>query len=356
MSRFLSKKLESIVPYKVTLNSAWESTNEDVLKLDWNESARMLYEELEVQYPDLNLNWYPKLLNRELLSALADYCGLSKESSLYYAASSDLVHENILKVFINPGDKVLMLTPTYDNFRFSVEVYGGLVSKLDWKYVGNIQEELLKNQFRICYICSPNNPTGQYLFENSLRTLLVSNASTLFIIDEAYIEFSESASMITLTRDFDNIIITRTLSKAFGLAGIRFGYCIAESTLIEDIWGYNNPKLVSMFTQSLALKALSDIDRMTESVESIKLNRQLLADYLEKNGFQINCLMSGNFILFKDTCESLLENNLNALVSQGIFLRSLNHINGLERNFRITVPAFNDIDNLIQRFKTVFGR
>jgi hypothetical protein len=65
MSRFLSKKLESIVPYKVTLNSAWESANVDVLKLDWNESARMLHKDLEVQYAGLNLNWYPKLLNKD---------------------------------------------------------------------------------------------------------------------------------------------------------------------------------------------------------------------------------------------------------------------------------------------------
>lgn len=349
MSRFLSKKLESIVPYKVTLNDAWSSQADNVLKLDWNESAGVLQEELMKSYSELRLNWYPKLINYSLIESLASYCGVSKRS-LYYGVSSDLVQENILKLLLDLGDKVLMLSPTYDNFRFSAEVYGGQVVKIPWSNIDRLASTLKSSYFKLCYICNPNNPTGHVMDRGVLGDLLSDNRETLFIVDEAYIEFAIEFSVVDLVKKFDNIIVTRTLSKAYGLAGIRFGYCAGDPSLVKLLWGYNNPKLVSMFTQNAALHALENKSSMFDSVERIRLNREEISSFLKNHDLTVLGALRGNFVLFRDTDSKIMERNLHKLIESGLFIRKLGHIPGLESSYRISVPSCQeDLELLLKR-------
>lgn len=349
MSKFLSKKLESIVPYKVTLNDAWLSGSNEPLKLDWNESAGIIQSEYLDGYEDLRLNWYPKLVNTELIDAISNYSGVSTDS-IYYGVSSDLVQESILKITLDIQDKVLLLTPTYDNFRFSVEVYGGKVVRLPWTNLDQLDVTLESSRFKMCYICNPNNPTGDVIDRNVLKRILTRHSETLFLVDEAYIEFAGDYSAINLVSEFVNIIVTRTLSKAFGLAGIRFGYCAANPSLISDLWGYNNSKLVSMFTQKAALYAFQNWNLMIDSVDRIKVNREELSKYLKNEGFSVLGYLRGNFVLFRDSDDKFIEKNFHKMAQLGLFIRSLGHVSGLENTYRISIPASSeDMALLISR-------
>tara|TARA_X000000950_G_C13915862_1_gene660972 strand:+ start:122 stop:1192 length:1071 start_codon:yes stop_codon:yes gene_type:complete len=340
MSKFLINRLKSVNPYKVSSHKAWEDLSLDLLKADWNESDELFWPKgfFKENQENLNLNWYPNLHNTKIKQLLANYVNLNSEN-IYYTNSSDIVQENILKVFIDSGNRVLILTPTYDNFRFSSEVFGAKTFSHKWEDLDLLEKKIELIKPKIQYICNPNNPTGDIMTLDQIEYLVKKYKEIIFIIDEAYWEFSETNSAASLVVENENIIVTRTLSKAFGLAGLRFGYCCAEKNIINDLYNYTSPKQVQTLTQVIVEKVLSNIDYLYTNLSKIKRNYSIIFDELLKNNFiSSSSNPNTNFILFKKKGVTSKEIQ-HFFELKHISIRSLDHIDDLQAYVRLSIPA-----------------
>ena len=315
----------------------------EILKLDWNEAA--IPPAPEVAEAVLNLaakqdifNLYPAVYNKELLNALSNYTGLPAEN-LQYFASSDYLHEYIAEVFINIGDPVLILWPSYDNFRLTAEGAGSKIyySELEPDFNFNFRKfeaDLQKIFPSLVYICNPNNLTGTLIEPELIEKLLNNFPDTLFLIDEAYGEFAGS-SVNDLVLSHDNLMVSHTMSKAFALAGFRFGYLAADYKIINDISKVRNPKNITAFAQAACLAALSNTEYMFNYVREVKAAREFFINFINLNlNNNLKAYTShGNFVLIK--CESSFIKNkiLAGLEAENIFVRNIS----LENCFRVTV-------------------
>jgi histidinol-phosphate aminotransferase len=199
---------------------------------------------------------------------------------------------------------------------------------------------------QVVYLCSPNNPTGHTLDQNALSVALTKNSDTLFIVDEAYIEFSPTADVSRLIRDFENLIITRTFSKAWGLAAFRVGYIIACPTLIDNVNVYVNIKHVNALAKIAIRWSLQNPEYMLRYVERIQLNVHRLKEHYKSPEITVYNNFSGFILLEFDTFQSKID-HLQALRTKGIYIRDLGHLDGFEKFVRITVPY--DIEGFINR-------
>lgn len=309
--KFVNKYLRNFVPYKLASHKIWTvniDERKNVLKLDWNEATIAPSPKVEERIKKLVsepsfYNLYPSTCNKELLELLAKYLNLPTEN-LQYFAGSDSLHEYVAKLYITVGDPVLLLGPTYDNFRLTAEVCGANI------YYYNIDESFHfdKNGFikkiddiepSIVYICNPNNPIGTLLSVSYIKQLLDSYPQVLFLIDEAYAEFS-GVSAKELVLDYENVLISRTMSKAFALANFRFGYLIASKNNIEYISSIRNPKNITTFAQEAAMGALSDIPYMKKYVNMVNFARNQFMEDLRHYNDILDCIPgNGNFVLLK---------------------------------------------------------
>jgi histidinol-phosphate aminotransferase len=339
--------LENINPYKVASHKVFDNRLVDHLKLDWNEGTVSLYKNKLIdgiiEYIDkIGLNIYPDVANEELLRLLSDYASVSSENIQYFS-SSDSSHEVLTRTFLNVNDCVLILGPTYDNFRLNCETMGAKCFFTEYKnssieIITSIQKSIEKINPKLVYICNPNNPTGDILERDVLVSLIRNNKNVLFIIDEAYFEFGGiTLSDICLTDV--NLIITRTMSKAFCLAGIRFGYIIAPKLLLSSINKVRNPKSVAALSQICAIVALNNIDEMKSYVKEVLNAKVEFVDRLiaMNIGINIRAESGGNFLLMEFKDEYLRKIFISAFNGHNIYVREFTHISGLEKYLRITI-------------------
>ncbi|WP_238386833.1 pyridoxal phosphate-dependent aminotransferase [Campylobacter sp. MIT 19-121] len=277
-----NKNIQELSPYVSIPHKVWDIENKKgVLKLDWNEAtippSPKVFQAIQSFLKDNFLNWYPNTNNISLLESLAKYCRVSIENIQTFA-SSDAAHEFILSVFLENSDKIAIISPTYDNFRARAQGIGikTLPFMLDADFELNFEllnKFIITNNIKCVYICNPNNPTGKAYDKEKLTKLLQDFEQVLFIIDEAYYEFY-GTSMQDLVQQYKNIIITRTFSKAFALAGLRIGYVISHSENILALNKLRNPKNVNALAQVAAIAALNDLEYTQNYINEVKLARK----------------------------------------------------------------------------------
>ena len=344
-------RLRGIKPYKASSPKAWAYSNDpEVLKLDWTEStinpSPKVFEAVNRLIINKKWNWYPDINNTVLIKALASYCG-ARQSQIQFFASSDALHEYIVRCYVSSEDKILVVTPTYDNFRAVAETNGGNVQnynlnsnyELDFQ---QLQKDIKHINPKIFYLVNPNNPTGKFI---KLETLITSNPNILFIIDEAYFEFT-SLSIANLTNHLENLIISRTFSKAFGLASFRIGYCIANESIIDTLNKIRNPKSVSLFAQEAALAALNDIQYVASYVEEVNLAKDMFFEFLRQQNWAEPIKGSGNFI-FVEIKDNLKGKLISFLEENKVFIRDYGHLEQTENFVRITIGTIDQMKKLI---------
>ncbi|WP_418626579.1 pyridoxal phosphate-dependent aminotransferase [Anaerosinus sp.] len=355
----MNKYVEKLEPYKTIAVDYWNENEEAVLKLDWNESTIPPSEAVQKKVCEVlhsrQLNWYPPLKNDELLDKLAVYCNVDK-TKIQYFLGSDSAHESIIKAFLNPEENVLLIAPTYDNFRATVESYGGRIKKvflnekfeLDSYVENNIFNNLSNKEIKIVYICNPNNPTGSIFPIDYIEFLIAEFSDVFFIIDEAYYEFCELSS-IKLVEKYKNIIITRTFSKAFSLASFRMGYIISDKENIEFINRVRNPKNIPMISQYAAIAALDDLEYMKKYVSEVRESRDnfiknintISTDFLKA----INSYSNYVFLIINKEIRNEL---LKCLIKKKIFVRDY-RIPEMENCYiRITIGKKEEMQKVIE--------
>ena len=353
---FYNKYVQKLKPYSLVSHKAWElKDTKNVLKLDWNEAtiqpSPKVKENIIKFLENGNLSWYPDVNNKILLNEISKYVNLPLENIQYFA-SSDSLHEYIAKAFVETGDSVLMIAPTYDNFRSTFEASGAEIAFYTLlekdKFEINLSvfnDYLLKNKPKIVYICSPNNPTGTVYTNEQIKFLISQNQDIFFVIDEAYCEFSYHTCK-DLVKEFENILICRTFSKAFGLASFRIGYALSSKQNLEFISKIRNPKNISTISQIAAISALKDIEYMQKYANDIKNSKKFFDDKMREMGYDVFGV-GGNFTLIKINLQKK-KDFIEFLEKNGIFVRDYGHVKDMQEFLRITIGTKEQMSRVLE--------
>lgn len=366
--KFPNKYLRNIKPYKLASHKIWSvdpKRRMDILKLDWNEStippspkvkeriASMLLE------PDF-FNLYPTTNNEKLISALSRYVCIPEENVQYFSGS-DALHEYICKVFISVGDPVIILGPSYDNFRLTCQANGADVYFSNYKDDFTFDSVRFENDINekepaVVYICNPNNPTGNIHSKDYIEHLLNDFPDTLFLLDEAYYEFSGITAK-DLVLNYDNLLISRTMSKAFGLANFRVGYLIASRDNISFVNKIRNPKNLTTFAQESAFAALCDSDYMWRYVEEVHKGMDYFYNAAKEYKDKMKVYESnGNFMLVQFRSQSEKLAIIDYLAENNIFVRNTTQAPCVLNCFRITIGTVEQMKRVVEVIGEYYGK
>lgn len=362
MRQFVNDYLLNLRPYKTVPQEIWSMDREEkekVLKLDWNEATLEPAPEVKTAVLDFLhsedfFHLYPATYNDDLMELLSKYAGVPK-TNLQYFASSDALHEYFSKLFIRPGDKVLILWPSYDNFRSTAEANGAkvLFSKLgsDFRFdLEKLKMDIKREHPKVAYICNPNNPTGHSLRKEEMEGLIESCPDTMFLIDEAYAEFARQ-SLNELALGHENVCVSHTMSKAFGLANFRFGYLIASADTIDLINRVRNPKNIPTLTQTAVIAALRHKDYMWKYVDEVTRAREWLLEKLQDEEMLewVRAYPSrANFVLVKCKDMETRSRIYYSLREQKIYVRQLSQSADLLCCIRITIGTRKQMEKVYQ--------
>lgn len=361
---YINKYLRNFKPYNVASHKIWQvnpSDRDDILKLDWNEAtiepAPQVSERLKSLLQDgAFLNLYPATYNSTIIKLLSDYTGL-KAKYIQYFASSDSLEEYISKLFITVGDPVLILWPSYDNFRLTAQVAGAYVMyyEMDEGFRFNrekFEEKIDRKNPSLVYICNPNNPTGLQLPKEYIEHLLIKYSQTMFLIDEAYWEFS-GVTCQDLVIQHDNILIARTMSKAFAMANIRFGYLISSSENIQFISSIRNPKNITTFAQEAVIGALENTQYMWDYVKEVRQAREEFVKAINALPYNLFTAFesNGNFVLISCHSNLIKQEILAYLQRNNIFVRNLSQSDSVQNCIRVSIGLPSQMKRVVTYFQ-----
>ena len=345
----MSFDINNLIRENVKLMKPYSSARDEFEDFD---TADMIFLDANENPFQNGVNRYPDPQQSNVKSVLATQNKVSKKQILL-GNGSDEVLDLIFRAFCEPKvDNVITLPPTYG-------MYGVLAN------LNNIEnrEVLLSSDFqpkveqilevvdacsKILFLCSPNNPSGNSFSDDAVVKLLESFKG-LVVIDEAYIDFSEKESWLNRLSDYPNLIITQTLSKAYGLAGIRLGICYASEEIIAVLNKIKPPYNVNELTQQRALKRLSNPEKIKWEIASIIEQREQLLKVLVDVKFVEKIYPTeANFILIKvDDANKRYDE----LIAKGIVIRNRTTQPLCENTLRLTIGTEEENKKLIEVLK-----
>ncbi len=233
-------------------------------------------------------NRYPNGVANPVRAALAKYNGLSKDQIIVGNGSDDLI-ELIVKVFVSLGEEVIIPIPTFFVYwRHATEILGGkpvfAPRTADFGIdVESLVQKATSPLAKVIFIANPNNPTGNFVPREVIVEIL-ERVNCIVVVDECYYEMCQK-TVVDLVDKYNNLIILRSLSKSFGLAGLRIGYGVANPTCIDYLYRATQTFPVNRIAQAAALVALNDLDYMRAKLEQVRQEREKLAQRLQTLGF-----------------------------------------------------------------------
>lgn len=274
---------------------------------------------------------------------------------IFLGNGSDEAIDILFRCFCEPGiDEVVIFPPTYGMYEVSANINNVKLNKVPLTSTFQIDLEALelaiKPNTKIIWICSPNNPTGNSIDREAIE-LILNNFDGLVVIDEAYINFSRQQSWLADLQDYPNLVVLQTLSKAWGLAGIRLGMAFASTEIIAYFNKIKPPYNISEPVQELAVKALEEIGQVNDMIVTLVNERQQLATaFLQLEEVLEVYPSDANFLLvrFKDT-----SGVYNYLVGQGIVVRDRSNVLLCEGCLRITVGTPLENKKLLESLNTI---
>ncbi len=319
-----------------------------------SDGAEMIFLDANENPFENGVNRYPDPQQRNLKSLLAQQRNVS-ENNILLGNGSDEVLDLVFRAFCEPNqDNVITLPPTYGMYKVLAGI-NAVVNKevmLTADFEPNVAQilEAVDTNTKLIFICSPNNPTGN-AFSNGKIQQLLEGFKGLVVIDEAYIDFTESEGWLSKLLDYPNLIVTQTLSKAYGMAGIRLGICYASKEVITILNKIKPPYNVNELTQDRACQRVSNIIEVEKEVGKILEGRQALIQALEALGFVEKIYPTdANFILVKvDNADKRYQELLDARV----VVRNRNNQPLCTNTLRFTVGTEKENKKLIATLKTL---
>lgn len=342
INRLVRENVRQLKPYS-SARDEYVSDGTQMIFLDANENPF-----------NTGLNRYPDPQQRSLKELLVARKGVQSDQILL-GNGSDEVLDLIYRAFCEPGtDNVITLPPTYGMYKVLADV--NAVENREVVLMGNFDPDVdgiitaADDYSKLLFLCSPNNPTGNSFSREAVVSLL-KNFPGLVVIDEAYIDFSSEKSWLHALADWPNLIITQTLSKAYGLAAIRLGICYASPEIIAVLNRIKPPYNVNELTQIKAFEGLSDTAGVQQAVERILRERELLQRELAA----ISCVKEvfpsdANFILARMDDAG---RRYNELLAKGLVVRNRSGQPLCANTLRFTVGAPEENKVLIEALKAL---
>ncbi len=305
------------------------------------------------------LNRYPEPQPKKLKALLADFYEIT-EDKLLITRGSDEGIDLLIRLFCTYNeDEILALEPTFGMYRVSASLQGvacktcKLIAEDDFKFDKHALLSSVTDKTKLVFLCSPNNPTGQIIpFEDITAIAKALQGQSVLVVDEAYIEFSNQASASTLIKDFDNVVVLRTLSKAMGLAGARVGSVIANKKLIFWLSSIIAPYPTPTPVANAAIEKLCSQAAKAcyqQEIEELNKARDTLYTFLKSQPTVIKIWQSyGNFLL----CQ-FKENVYQILLDQGIVIRDFSSSLDIENLVRISIGTPNENEKLMKTIREI---
>lgn len=343
LDSIVRKNIKTLVPYASARD---EFSGEASVFLDANENA--LGSPLMKWY-----NRYPDPMQWKVKEKISFIKQVPKEN-IFLGNGSDEPIDNLLRCFCEPHhDEIIVMPPTYGMYEVYANIHGVHINYVpmtaDYQIDLEALEAAIQPNTKIIWICTPNNPTGNSLDRQSIEMIL-NNFDGLVVVDEAYINFSRQQSFVSDLQEYPNLIVLQTLSKAWGLAGLRMGMAFASKEIISYMNKVKSPYNISVPVQELALKALDEVGQVNDMIKQLvqlrdKLTTDLLAveHVLKVNPSDTNFLL----VTFKES-----KRLYDYLLKQGIVVRDRSNVKFCEGSLRITVGNEKENEALLNAIKS----
>lgn len=348
----LSRHLRTLKPYE----SARRLFSGGQLWLNANESPFAN----DYQIDPTRFNRYPDCQPHKVIRAYAEYAGLQSEQVLVSRGADEGI-ELLVRAFCTPAeDSILICPPTYGMYAISAETFNVGVHRAPLKEDFSLDLSAMKTfvgKTKLVFICSPNNPTGTRVAREQIEQVLEWFAdSALVVVDEAYIEFDADNAWASAIADYPNLVVLRTLSKAFALAGLRCGFTLANAEVIQSLLKVIAPYPVPEPVAQIAEQALSPtgLAKVNEQVQALQLEKSRLAETLPTLG---DITLVGddkaNFLLIRTAAKQEL---MDYLVAQGLLIRDQSKQMQLENCLRVSVGTAPENDQLVDAIQHFFAQ
>lgn len=349
LDKITRENIKKLVPYSSARD---EYKGKEGVFLDANENSFGAPIATGNKY-DANLNRYPDPMQLQVKEKLSKIKGLPMQN-IFLGNGSDEAIDILFRAFCNPGkDNIIVCPPTYGMYEVSANINDVAVKKIsltkdEFQLDLNSILNAIDSQTKLIFICCPNNPTGNAVAWSSIKTIL-EKFDGLVVLDEAYINFASYRSLIPELLNYPNLVILQTLSKAWGLAGLRVGMAFASEPIIDLFNKIKPPYNINVVSQQIALDALNNIDKVNIWIKEIVKERQNLKAEIEKLSYVLKVYPSeANFLLVKTIDANKV---YHFLESKEIIVRNRNSVTLCEACIRITVGTIEENKLLMNALK-----
>ncbi len=302
------------------------------------------------EFANMDVNFYPTTYSDPLRTALAEYYGLEMDN-IVAGNGSDEMLDVCFKALLQCGETVVTPYPTYALHSFFVKVNAGNIVQVDLdKRFQLDSDEINKTDGKIVLLCTPNNPTANAFRMKDVKEIIEGRDRPV-IVDEAYGEFVKD-SFIPLVNGYDNLIVTRTFSKAFGLAGMRVGYAVSNKKLAHILLRAKTPLSLNLLSEMTAIAALKNTGFVKRTIQMVDRQRGPLSKGLESLGFKV-FRSDTNFILVRSPIPS--DELVTKLANKGILIRDFGKLRMMENCVRITIGTAKMNSFLLKLLREVLG-
>ncbi|MGC8823313.1 MAG: histidinol-phosphate transaminase [Bacteroidales bacterium] len=338
LDKLVRKNILSLTPYSSARD---EFKGEAEVYLDANENP--------FNYP---YNRYPDPLQLRVKEKISTLKGVPVEN-IFLGNGSDEPIDLVIRIFCDPGvDNIVAIEPTYGMYRVAAKINNVEYIPVLLSEYFELQPEKLLNacndNTKLIFLCSPNNPTANYLGEQAIRQV-IENFEGIVVLDEAYIDFSAHRGFLAQLNKYPNLVILQTFSKAWGLAALRLGMAFAHTPIIDLMNKVKYPYNINLLTQQKILEAIENKNQKEEWVKTILQNRQWLVDALASiQGVERIYPSDANFVLVKIKFATQIYQKL---VEQKIIVRNRSNVHLCDNCLRITVGTAEENAKLVAALK-----
>ncbi len=364
-ARQIVEEMDSYVPGRSQDEIAQDFglKKEDIIKLGSNENPwgpspkalKAIEEEMSA------INRYPESQLHELVEEIAKYSDVDASQVIVGGDGADEIIDVLAKTFIDNGDEFIVPLPSYMYYEYLLKQYGAKPVYARWDLDENRLDvdsiyEKISPKTKMISLCSPNNPTGTLIEKETLREIASKNPEILIVIDEAYFEYSEVTNK-DLIDEFENIFIIRTMSKVLGLAGMRIGYGLACSQIIEYMHRIKPVFSLTRLSFVAALSTFRDSEYIESSIKKGIESRQYLYDEVSKIDGLYVFPSKSNFMLIRVKDTGFTASELaHELMKKGVIVRDCTSFKGLDEYWiRISICTLEEDERFIEILKEVLN-
>ena len=332
---------------------------EQILKLNSNEnffvSLSFLRNILTKSVAEVDPRIYPRDEYAEFKNALGRYLKVSSDQIVVGTGSDDLIGL-VSKMMLGKGDEALSISPTFSIYERCARIQGATYKPVPLKEDFSLDTEGLldavSDKSKVIFLCSPNNPTANSLARRDIE-YLAENFGGVVAVDEAYADFS-GGSIVEAVKNYENLVVFRTFSKVFGLAGLRLGCAVSNPVLARVLdERFQMPYTVTLVTLRASSKILERTDVINKAVDEVKTQRSVLIKALNKIKGIRAFDSETNFVLFQTPQNS--ETVYRKLLDKGVIVRNIGQVLGYKNCLRVTVAPQPMMDGFLEVLKEVLG-